>query len=211
MLVIYRNDTYETLDSKEGQVCLRKPYSASSEPFWVSEKELIIYPRTHEDIVKQWIPDLDVTSNWHEPELYILEIYHAILNPKFLLAPKDPGVYTALWMDDNNHLEVTWILYNPGDSTLSESERLSGYDTFVIHKRIWIPLRNYIANSEYRYLRFIPFNLAYTYMYLRHLIETEHFTQEEVEEIWKRDRNSNRGGTDAIHSEQERNQNQYPS
>ena len=188
MLVIYQSDTYETIDEQGEQILIRKPFARNSKPFWVLKGELIEYPRTYESILKRWLPDYYPIPGWYEAEVYVLEMLSALLTPTFLLAPKGPGVYTAIWMDKTDHLQVAWLLYNPNDSSLSESDQLEGYDTFIVHKKYWVPLRFYIANEDYRFLRFIPFNLGYTYTYLQHLIETEQFTRAEVEQIWQRDR-----------------------
>jgi hypothetical protein len=188
VLCIYENNTYqiiEPLDS-EGMIGIKKPYSFSK-PFKVPLSKLVEYPRTFTHIVQKWIPEYDYTQI-HSASTYVLEILSAILTPQFLNAPTSSGVYVAFWMDENDILQVTWILYNPGDSTLTESQRDKSYDTFVIHLRHWMALKDYIGDPTYRYLRFVPLNIGYTYCYLQHLIEAGYFTREEVEAIWKRDR-----------------------
>lgn len=188
-LVIYKNEIYQQLEDPDevNDVLLGKPFTRSGEEFWVPASKVTDYPRTYEHILERWIPGFDKSQTYHASK-YVLEILSGLLTPQFLNTPSSSGFYTAFWMDNNDVLQITWILYNPDDPTLTELQKSKGYDTFVLHIRHWMALKHYIADPEYRYLRFVPLNLGYTYTYLQHLIEAGYFTREEVEAIWKRDK-----------------------
>ena len=181
MLVIFNNDCFEIVQGNRDQYQLRKPFSTTSKSFWVAKTDVRPYIGNSDAIVRRWIPDFDNLQIW-EVQKYLLESITNLLTPQYLMAPKDVGVYIAIWIKDQT-FQITWVLYSPNDARLSEDQHLEGFDLYVLPDMSWIPLKFFI--SRHKYLRFIPFNFGYTYCYLQHLIESDYFTPEEIREIWE--------------------------
>jgi hypothetical protein len=181
-LVIYKNNCYEQLGPvMDGRVYLRKPFSLLAESLWVDEDQVIDYPRTYEHIIHRWIPNYIAKasgeSGVEEVCIYLLEVLSSLLTPTYDLIPKAAGHYAAIWMNEQHELKITFVVYDP--------EAIN--DLFLVESKSAVKLKDIIGNEDFRYLRFIPFNLGLTYTYLLHLIESGNLTRQEVEQIWKRD------------------------
>jgi len=194
-LIIYNENTFEVVNRIETQYLIRKPFNLDSKCFWVDIEDTKEYPRTYEYIVNKWIPNVE--SNDGEVERYLLEVTSALLTPQYLLVPKDSGMYLAIWLQkyegEQSHgeerkleIRMSWVFYIPDHHNLSEEQKKDGLNIFLFEQLSWTRLKDYISNDTFQYLRFIPLNIGVPYLYLLHLIESEHFTRKEIEYIWRK-------------------------